>query len=250
MRNKRLQMFAEIAVMAAFAWVLGLYRVGKMPQGGSVSLKMLPIYICALRWGAGPGMVSGVLLGLLSLMDATIVHPAQMLLDYPLAFAAIGVAGFFQDKPLVGMVAGGLARWFMHVVSGIIFFASYTPEGSTVVAYSMGYNITYILPEVILAVLIAPLVLRRLDADMAEELTWKHNAIDLLSLLAPLVAMALVVGLRHSYPIINYTALAIWVALAGYHLFSGIKDWHSAKRGLALISIPPALVYLAYLVLK
>ncbi len=250
MRNKRLQMMAEIAAMAAIAWVLSLYRVGKMPQGGSVSLEMLPIYICALRWGAGPGMVSGVLLGLISLFDATIVHPAQMLLDYPLAFGAIGLAGFFKDKPLAGMVGGGLARWFMHVVSGIIFFAEYTPEGSSVVAYSMIYNITYILPEIILAVLIAPLVLRRISTNTAEELTWKHNAVDLLSLLAPLVAMALAVGLRNSYPIINYGALAIWIALAGYHLFSGIKDWHSAKRGLALISIPPALVYLSYLVLK
>lgn len=250
MRNKRLQMFAEIAVMAAFAWVLSLYRVGKMPQGGSVSLEMLPIYICALRWGAGPGIVSGALLGLISLMDATIVHPAQMLLDYPLAFGAIGLAGFFKDKPLVGMVAGGLARWFMHVVSGIVFFAAYTPEGSTVVAYSMVYNITYILPEVILAVLIAPLVLRRLSTSKAEELTWRHNAVDLLSLLAPLTAMALVVGLRNSYPAVNYAALVVWIALAGYHLFSGMKDWSSAKRGLALISIPPALVYISYLVMK
>ncbi|MGE5652710.1 MAG: energy-coupled thiamine transporter ThiT, partial [Bacillota bacterium] len=247
---KRLQMMVEIAAMAAIAWVLSLYRVGKMPQGGSVSLEMLPIYICALRWGAGPGVASGTILGLLSLMDATIVHPAQMLLDYPLAFGAIGLAGFFRDKPLVGMVGGGLARWFMHVVSGVIFFGSYAPEGSSVVGYSMVYNITYILPEIILAILIAPLVLRRLTTTKAEELTWRHNAIDLLSLLAPLIAMALVVGLRHSYPIINYAALGIWIALAAYHLFLGTKDWGLAKRGLALISIPPALVYLSYLILK
>ena len=80
MRNKKILMMMEIAVMVAFAYLLSLFRVGKMPQGGSVSLQMLPLFVVALRWGVGPGIVAGVLFSGVKLMvDPSIVHPIQAL---------------------------------------------------------------------------------------------------------------------------------------------------------------------------
>jgi len=245
-RNKRILMMVEIAVMVAFAYLLSLFRVGKMPQGGSVSLQMLPLFVVALRWGGVPGIVAGLLFSGLELMfDPYIVHPVQALLDYPLAFAAIGLTGFFAEKPLAGIVAGGLSRFFMHFLAGVVFFGEYAQPGQSVYAYSAIYNITYMGPEIVIALFTAPLVLRRLSVSNAV-LDYKHNAIELLSFLAPLTAMALVVGLRDSLPVLNKLSLALWAGLAVYHIYTATKDPNAAKRGLILVTVPPAVVYLAF----
>lgn len=251
MKNKKVLMLVEIAVMVAFAYVLMLFRVGRLPQGGSISLQMLPIFVIALRWGGVPGISAGLLFGLLKLMfDPYIVHPAQMLLDYPLAFAAIGVAGFLKDKPLVGILAGGAGRFLMHFLAGVIFFGSLAPENMSPVIYSVVYNLTYMGPEIVIAMLTTPLVLRRLQPDHSDELHLRHNLIEIVSFVAPLAAMALVVGLRNSIPAVNYAALVTWGALAVYHCVHFLKNRKEAVRGLMLVTIPPAVVYAAYLIVR
>ena len=92
------QALAEIGVAIALAAVLGQVRLFVMPQGGSVSLEMLPIIFIAVRRGVVPGLVAGVLYGLLQLVlpGAFIYHPAQVALDYPLAFGALAVAGLVR----------------------------------------------------------------------------------------------------------------------------------------------------------
>lgn len=244
-------MLVEIGVMVAFAYVLMLFRVGRLPQGGSISLQMLPIFVIALRWGGLPGITAGLLFGVVKLMfDPYIVHPVQMLLDYPLAFAAIGVAGFLREKPFVGIVAGGMARFMMHFLAGVVFFGSLAPEGVSATAYSLGYNLTYMGPEIFIALFTTPLVLRRLNPEKASELDIRNNIIEILSFVAPLAAMALVVGLRNSHPILNYVALALWVALAGYHAVTAMKDRATGQRGLLLVTLPPAVVYVVYKIVQ
>lgn len=250
MRNKRIQMLVEIAIMVAFAYVLSLFRVGRLPQGGSISLQMLPIFVIALKWGGIPGVIAGLLFsGIKLITDPFIVHPLQAILDYPLAFAAIGVAGFLKGKPLVAILVGGMSRFFLHFLAGIVFFGSYAPEGQSVFIYSIVYNMTYMGPEILVALLTAPMVMIRLTPEHAKEYNYKNNLIEILSFVAPLAAMALVVGLRKSIPIINQAALVLWIALAGYHLFTAIKDFKAAKRGLLLVSVPPAVVYVAHLII-
>lgn len=253
MRNKKILMMVEIGVMVAFAYLLSLFRVGKMPQGGSVSLQMLPLFVVALRWGGLPGVIAGLLFSGVKLsVDPTIVHPVQALLDYPLAFAAIGLTGFFKEKPIAGITIGGLSRFFMHFLAGVVFFGEYAAPGQTAYAYSFGYNITYLGPEIIIALLTTPLVLRRLSVakEELEQLEFKNNIIEILSFVAPLVAMALVVGLRNSFPFFNNFALAIWVVLAIYHIVNGLKDFQSAKRGLMLVTVPPAVVYVMFKIIQ
>lgn len=251
MRNNRIQMLVEIAVMVAFAFVLSLFRVGRLPQGGSISLQMLPIFVIALKWGGVSGVVAGLLFsGVKLINDPTIVHPMQAILDYPLAFAAIGVAGFLKEKPLAAIVVGGMSRFFFHFLAGVVFFGAYAPEGQSVLAYSIIYNMTYMGPEILIALLTAPMVMIRLVPGQAKEYDFKNNLIEILSFVAPLAAMALVMGLRRSIPIINQISLALWIALAGYHIFTAIKDFKSAKRGLILVSLPPAVVYLAYRIIQ
>ena len=110
----------------------------------------------ALRWGT-----------------VTATSPLQVLLDYPLAFGALGLSGFFWHRKnglIIGYVAGTVGRYVCHVLSGYIFFAEYAPEGMNPLAYTLGYNLTYILPEVIatVAILSIPSVMKALGQVKSE----------------------------------------------------------------------------------
>ena len=133
------RVLTEAALAIALAFVLGLIKVFQMPMGGSISLEMIPLILLALRQGPLVGMVAGAAYGLLDLaIEPFIVHPVQVLLDYPLAFGALGLAGFFQPTvrgAIVGTVVAVLARFICHFISGVVFFASYSPEGWNVCIY-------------------------------------------------------------------------------------------------------------------
>ena len=84
----------------------------------------------------------------------------QMLLDYPLAFGALGLAGFFAGKKhglQIGYVVGVLGRYVFHVISGVVFFGAYAPEGTPAIIYSLGYQATYIVPEAIATLIVISL---------------------------------------------------------------------------------------------
>ncbi len=82
----------------------------------------------------------------------------QVLLDYPIAFGALGLAGFFRNRPFLGVNVGIAGRFVAHFVSGIIFFATYAPEGMSPIVYSAIYNGSYLLPELVISVYLTYLV--------------------------------------------------------------------------------------------
>jgi len=88
------------------------------------------------------------------LLNPIYFTPLQVLLDYPIAFGALGLAGFFRNRPFLGVNVGIWGRFIAHFVSGIIFFASYAPEGMHPAVYSAIYNGSYILPELAISVYI------------------------------------------------------------------------------------------------
>ncbi|MGI6160877.1 MAG: energy-coupled thiamine transporter ThiT [Christensenellales bacterium] len=145
------------AMCIAIAFVLSFIRLYRMPQGGSLTpASMLPIMAYAYIFGPVPGLICGVAYGFLQLLqDLFVVHPVQLLLDYPLAFGLIGLAGFFRKNLIPGVIVGGFARIFMHILSGILFFAEYAPEGQSVVVYSTVYNLTVFIPDLAICVVIA-----------------------------------------------------------------------------------------------
>jgi thiamine transporter len=174
------RVLAEIGVAVALSAVLGQLRLFQMPQGGSVSLEMLPIIFIAIRGGVMPALVTGVLYGLLQLIlpGAYIYHPAQALLDYPLAFGALAAAGFVPVRPLASgalaklpfaalfaaVLLGTSARFVFHFLSGLIFFASYAPGWEAPWLYSMTYNLLYLLPEALISAVVLIPLLRGYDA--------------------------------------------------------------------------------------
>jgi len=173
MKRNQVRIMTEIGMAVALAAILNFIPLWKMPQGGSLSLEMLPILIIALRWGAGPGMMAGAVYGLVQLaFGPFIIHPAQLVLDYPLAYMLVGLAGIFSNKInlkakgsstygwlLLAVSTGGLGRFISHLLSGVIFFAQYAPEGQSPWVYSAIYNISYLLPSLLLSyIIIIPLI--------------------------------------------------------------------------------------------
>jgi len=147
----KIRLMAQVSLAAALAIVLSPLKIFQMPQGGSVSLEMVPIFFIAIRFGGVWGMVAGLIAGIGQVIfGAYIVHPVQFILDYPLAFALLGVAGFMKNLPLVGVLAGSALRFLAHVVSGAVFFGQYAPEKMNVWFYSAIYNASYMLPETVI----------------------------------------------------------------------------------------------------
>lgn len=159
-----------VAVAVALAAALNFVPLFKMPQGGSVALDMVPIIFLAFYRGVRPGLLAGVIYGFIDyLLAPFFVHPAQLLLDYPLAFGLLGLAGFIRGRGPVaiglGTVLAGLLRFTAHFFSGVIFFAEYAPKGQSPWLYSALYNGSYMSVSIILSV---PLVYALLRAMRRE----------------------------------------------------------------------------------
>ena len=165
------RMLCEGAVMVVIAQVLGYLKLWEMPWGGSISLSMLPILFFACRWGVGPGLMSGFVLGMLQFMfDGGFALGWQSLIgDYLVAFTALGLAGLFRGRPssiFLGTVTGSLARFLVHYVVGATIWAEYMPEvffGMTMTTpwfYSLLYNGFYMSIDMALCLVIFALLAR------------------------------------------------------------------------------------------
>ncbi|MDO5047519.1 MAG: energy-coupled thiamine transporter ThiT [Anaerococcus sp.] len=163
-KNWTVKMVVEAGLAIALAFVLGNIKIFTMPQGGSITAgQMIPLVIFALRYGLVKGLLLGAVYGLVDMMiGGYVIHPAQGLLDYPLAFAALGLAGIFSRefmksgsiKPVfVGTFIGVLVRFVCHVLTGVIFFASYAGE-QNVWIYSAIYNGSFLLVEFLITAII------------------------------------------------------------------------------------------------
>ena len=151
------KILAEIIIFVAMAGALALisHSFFGLPQGGSINLGMVPIFWLALRRGPKIGIFAGAVLGVVDLaIEPFVVNPVQFILDYPLAFACVGLAGFFRKPavvgPIVGVGVGGTGRFLSHFVSGVIYFPQYAPAGMSPILYSAIYNATYMVPSIII----------------------------------------------------------------------------------------------------
>jgi thiamine transporter len=160
------KIFAEAIAFIALSAVLNSIKLYQLPYGGSVTLAgMVPVLWFSLRRGAVVGTYAGVVLGLVVMViEPFLYSPVQVLLDYPLAFGALGLAGLFHKRPVIGVGVGMLGRFTAHFLSGVFFFYMYAANwGLDPISYSIAYNGSYLLPEfVVSAVIIYVLAKRRL----------------------------------------------------------------------------------------
>lgn len=150
------------AVALALAIVCSMIKFADLPMGGSITLfSMLFIVLIGYWYGPYVGIMTGVAYGLLQFVMEPIFYTIpQMLIDYPLAFGALGIAGFFYKKKFglqIGYIAAVIGRYIFACISGVVFFWSYAPEGMNPVVYSLGYNASYLVPEAIVTLILVSL---------------------------------------------------------------------------------------------
>lgn len=165
-----LRQLAVCSVFVALATALGTIKLLDLPYGGSITLmSMLAATLCGYFCGTAKGITACVALGFLNLvLGSSVIHPAQVFLDYFLAFGLMGLSGLVADKKhglTLGYLIGVTARFLCSFLSGAIFFAAYAPEGMDPVWYSFIYNMIYIGAEaaITLVVINIPAVKRALE---------------------------------------------------------------------------------------
>lgn len=164
-RDKRkwtVRMLANASLCIALSFILSYIRLYKLPQGGSITLaSMLPLFLFSYAYGVAPGMLAGMAYGFLQfIQDAYFVHPIELLLDYPLAFALLGLCGLAPSLSqrygmISGIILGTFGRFLCAFISGIVFFGMYAPEGQHVMVYSAVYNGLYLIPEALICIVLA-----------------------------------------------------------------------------------------------
>ena len=162
--SKKIERLAVSAVLIALAAVLSFVKVYQLPLGGAITLlSMLPIVLISARYGTLWGLASAFCYALVQLGTGLAelmswgMTPVQwvgsIVFDYLLAFTAIGLAGVLASKGRIGLLVGSTLalamRFVSHFISGTIFFAQWCPEGWNVAIYSVCYNGSYMLPELI-----------------------------------------------------------------------------------------------------
>ncbi|MDF2699384.1 MAG: thiT [Haloplasmataceae bacterium] len=170
--HKTVLLIAEIAIVTSLAivfdFVANMYSINLFPNGGSVSIAMLPIFVLALRRGVVPGVVSGLLLGFLQTIITTpYIAPLNpvlgYLLDYPIGYGLVGLAGlghkFVQSKNknigliavIVSVIIGGTLRTISVTVSGVYCWLSNWSA-------SILYNFPYMLPSILVSGVLAVVI--------------------------------------------------------------------------------------------
>ena len=142
------------AICIALSYALSYVKFFSLPQGGSVTFaSLLPLALYSYMFGTRKGLVAGVVYGMLQFIQTPYFYqPMQVLLDYPIAFGAIGLAGiarkfkFLKGNMIaeftVGTTIAVLLRYVAHVLSGYFVFYSwnYDPDNLSSLAYSLIYN--------------------------------------------------------------------------------------------------------------
>ena len=179
--SKIIRIITEVALFAAIGYILdeiqGAYSFS-FTSGGSIGIAMLAVLIIAFRRGWIPGVLTGLIVGLLDFSTkAYVLHPAQVLLDYILPYALVGLGGLFkplfersENKKLmwlsVACIIGGFLKFLSHYFAGVIFWgdAAYFAWNLNYMnpwLYSLVYNIAYMGPCIILTMVALVLVYKR-----------------------------------------------------------------------------------------
>ena len=165
--HTRIRALTEGAIFVAMAFVLSFVKLYELPNGGSLTPAMFPILLYALRFGTVRGLLAGFVFGLLQMIfdGAYAWGWESMILDYLLAFTPLGLAGLFQGKDwgiFPGTVIGCTARFAVHFISGVTIYRIIDPTEvpglgvyDNAAVYSLVYNGSYMLPNMVLALLLA-----------------------------------------------------------------------------------------------
>lgn len=158
MATSKLNVLVEGAVMVAFAEALEYIPHTVGVSAIEVQFGLIPVVLYALRRGVNPGLLAGLVWGILDMVlrgfsGGSVLNAWQGLLEFPVAFALVGLAGISarglrQTRSsgvaitfiIFGTVLGTVAKYFCHFIAGIIYWGSYAPKGQSAWLYSLIIN--------------------------------------------------------------------------------------------------------------
>lgn len=173
MANIKYRRLAESAVMIALGTILSFIQInGPWINGGSVTAaSMVPCMIIAYRYGVKWGIFTGGVYGILQLLfglgslktisNSFLLVVGAVVLDYLVAFGAMGLAGLFRKSKNVtvsftcGVVVACVVRFLCHFISGFLIWRDIMQDGFAGIAYSFGYNISYMGPEFVINIVVS-----------------------------------------------------------------------------------------------
>ena len=177
MQNKHLRALCECAIFVAAAIALSYLKIPIGLSfggfGGSIDLVMVPLILCAMRWGLGWGLGSGLVFGTLKFFFAEgfAINWASMLLDYSVAYMFVGFAGLFRRKGNLTWLAalvGCFGRFLINFISGVTIYRIYEPTTlfnatfTNPYIYSAVYNGSFMVIDLALCLVIMALLYKPL----------------------------------------------------------------------------------------
>ncbi len=191
------------AMLLAIATILSMIKPFSLPYGGGITLaSMMPVILIAFIYGTKKGIIAGFVYSIIQMLfsngtvsaaflpgdDQMVLYKAVLMcvLDYILAFTALGLGGIFKGKVknetkaiFWGALIATTVRYLCHFLSGYILWGSYaewffSQEGfsfgavvlekftgtALALVYSLIYNGLYMVPEIIITSLLTPLVFK------------------------------------------------------------------------------------------
>ena len=173
-KTKKLTASALMVALATVLMIISKLIPAPWLQGGSITLaSMVPIITVDILFGTKWGVCASVSYALLQMMFGFYPPPTQtllyfilvILLDYIFAFGVLGLSGIFYS--LMGKRRFAISvsafvvttlRYICHIMSGILIWGVYAPEGQSVLAYSLVYNGTYMVPEIIITTIVLAII--------------------------------------------------------------------------------------------
>lgn len=164
-KNKGAVIMIEGALCIALSVVLSYFNLFTMPQGGSVDFALMPLIVFSYRRGLKWGIQAGILSGLIRiLLGSYVYNPVQAILEYPLAYAFIGLTA--MHPRIVGLIVSAIGKIACHIIAGAIFFAQYAPEGQNPWIYSLIYNTPVESVKYILSGIFALILWKALEREL------------------------------------------------------------------------------------
>ena len=150
------------AAALALAYLTSYIKLFEMPWGGSVTLfSMLFVVLIGNWYGPKTGLLVGLAYGIIQfIQEPYVLSFFQVCCDYILAFAALGVAGFFARSKyglVKGYIIAVIARGVFHALGGYLYWMDYMPDNfpkALASLYPILYNYSYLLVEGVITVIV------------------------------------------------------------------------------------------------
>ena len=150
------------AAALALAYLTSYIKLFEMPWGGSVTLfSMLFVVLIGNWYGSKTGLLVGLAYGIIQfIQEPYVLSFFQVCCDYILAFAALGVAGFFARSKyglVKGYIIAVIARGVFHALGGYLYWMDYMPDNfqkAQAILNTILYNYSYLLVEGVITVIV------------------------------------------------------------------------------------------------